>query len=93
MLQDSTQTVNANIVFDHNLVVNDNIFMRNPTINHINLNVLNNNTVKLDEPTLLIGQIQFIGPVVSGGEDQVFDSQLFSFELCFKYFDFQVISN
>lgn len=72
MLQDLSQTVNANIVFDHNLVVNDNIFMRNPTINDINLDALNNNTVKLDEPTLLNGQIQFIGPVVSGGQSQVF---------------------
>jgi hypothetical protein len=83
MLQDFTQTVNANIVFDHNLVVNDNIFMGNPTINDINLYLLDNNTVKLDEPTLLNGQIQFIGPVFSGGESQllIHDFSLLSFAL------------
>jgi len=48
MLQHVSQTVNANFIFDKNIVVNDNILMRNPMINDVNFNLLNNNTVKLN---------------------------------------------
>jgi len=78
MLQHVSQTVNANFIFDNNVVVNDNILMRNPMINDVNFNLLNNNTVKLDEPTKIDGPIQFIGSVVSGSKSTYYSNYCFN---------------
>jgi len=78
MLQHVNQTVNANFIFDNNVVVNDNILMRNPMINDVNLNLLNNNTVKLDEPIKIDGLIQLTGSVVSGGKSTYYSNDCFN---------------
>ncbi|CAG2175415.1 unnamed protein product, partial [Oppiella nova] len=71
LLQDTTQTINADMIFENTVRVNDNIRMRKPVINNIDLNVVNNNTVKVDESAVIGGQTQFRGPVHSSGHIQL----------------------
>ena len=67
LLQDMTQTINSDIIFDQNISVDNYIQMKVPIINQVNLELLSNNSVKLDEPALIAGNSRFVAPVVSEG--------------------------
>ena len=72
LLQDTTQTVNSDLIFDQKTIVDNKILMRTPVINNVNLELLSNNSVKVDEPALITGQsIRFIAPVISEGKPYV----------------------
>ncbi|CAG2109890.1 unnamed protein product [Medioppia subpectinata] len=67
LLQDVKQIINSDVIFEHMVRVNDGILMAKPVINNIDLNLLNDNTVKVDEPAVIGGVTRLTGNVDSKG--------------------------